>query len=79
MTFNPRQYFVLTKPPILPEAVTWQSLCGSPAQPSVDPRHRHLQQPGYFANGKKVILAPSFFPCGRVFGRGTQWVVNPRC
>ena len=79
LTFDPCQYFVLAETPILPKPVAWQSVPRPFAHSSIDPRHGHLQQPGYFMNSQEMAFASAISPCGRVLWRGMQRVLDVFC
>ncbi len=65
MGLDPRQHFVLTEAPVLSKPVTWYSLQGSFSRASIYPRHRNLQQLGYFVNCQKVVFVLFFSHCAR--------------
>src|SRR6267142_6427978 len=67
VTLHPGDNFLLAKPPVLPYSVSWQRLARSFSQMAVYPRHRYLQQLGYFVDGEKLVVAVFFFTCGRVY------------
>ena len=60
LRLNPRQHFGLTEAPVFSEPVTRQSLDGSFAHTSVNPRNRNLQHLCHFMDVQKM----AFFPCG---------------
>jgi len=64
LALDPRQHFGLPETPVLSKPVTWYSPQGSLSRASIDPRHRNLQQLGYFVDSQKVAFVSSSL-CGR--------------